>query len=440
MGKFINKIKLIVSLAVMCSIVLLSFSGCNKNAQGTDATVETETNNGFKYNTELTESPLHYAKLLCDTFMRKYSFRTLPPEGALFYHQGVLLSGMQRVYLQSGDKKYFDYIKNYIDYVTGPNGEIYGIDHELTTGSTPDLAKRSLTMLDSKQPVILMYNLYDETKQQRYFNSIHAISNSMYYWPVNSYGGYWHMLTQPEQMWLDSAYMAGPLSVMYSQKFGDTRLMERAIRQILIMDEHMKDEKTGLYYHGWDASKQQTWADKETGLSGQFWGRAIGWYLVAILDMLDYIPENHEDVPKLKQIVSELLYNLSKYQDKDTGMWYQVVDKPDSDGNWVESSATNLFIYSYAKAVRNGIVSDEQYAQLIDKAYKGSLASTYIDRQGNFVVDKVCIGTMIESGTYEHYITREQVKNDLHGGGAFILMCTEMENYYNMKDDNNTND
>lgn len=428
-------LKSIISMIVLCCFVITSFTACNSSSQQSKVSEQTSQNSGFKYNTELTQSPLYYAKQSCDTFMRKYSFRTLPPEGALFYHQGVLLSGMQRVYLQSGDKKYFDYIKNYIDYVTGPNGEIYGIQHELTTSSTPSLAKRSLTMLDSKQPIILFYNLYDETNDQKYLNSIHSVSESMYYWPVNEYGGYWHMMTQPQQMWLDSAYMAGPLSVMYSNKFGDQTLMERAIDQILIMDDHMKDKKTGLYYHGWDASKEQPWADKITGLSGQFWGRAMGWYLVAIVDMLDYIPKDHQDVPRLKQIVSDLLGSLSKYQDEETGMWYQVVDKPDNQDNWIESSSTNLYIYAYAKAIRTGIVSDEQYASLLEKAYKGSLATTYFDRQGNFVVDKVCIGTMIDSGTYEHYITRDQVQNDLHGGGAFILMCTEMENYYNMKDE-----
>lgn len=378
------------------------------------------------------KTPLDYGKLACDAFIHKYAPAELPPVGSLFYHQGVCLSGMQRIYLLTGDKKYFNYIKDYVDSVIGLNGELIGFEHELNTPETADLARRALQMLDHKQPIILFYNLYDETGDEKYMRAIKTVGESMHYWPVNRYGGYWHMMTQHNQMWLDGAYMAGPLSVMYAQRFGDSILRERAINQVFLMDDFMKDKKTGLYYHGWDDSKQEGWADPETGLSGQFWGRAVGWYTVAILDILDYIPENHPAVPRLKQIEADLLRALAKYQDKETGMWYEVLDQIDRPDNWVESSCTNLFIYSYAKAVRKGIVSKEEFGAVIERAYEGSINSTYMDEDGYLVIDKVCVGTCIDAGTYEHYINRAQIMNDLHGGGAFILMCSEMEKYRQM--------
>ena len=187
----------------------------------------------------------------------------------------------------------------------------------------------------------------------------------MHYWPVNTVGGYLHMMTQ----------------------------------------------------------------HKETGLSGQFWGKAVGWYAVAILDMLDFIPKNHPDVERLKNIEIDLLKSLAKYQDEKTGMWFQVLDKPGKDGNWVESSCTNLFIYSYAKAIRKGLINKEEYEKILNKAYEGMINSLYYDEDGYLVIDNVCVGTCIEDGTYEHYINRSTVKNDLHGAGAFVLMCTEMEEY-----------
>ena len=236
------------------------------------------------------------------------------------------------------------------------------------------------------------------------------------------------MLTQPYQMWLDGAYMAGPLSVMYAQRFGDAKLRERAINQIFIMNEHMRDEKTGLYYHGWDDSKQEVWADKKTGLSSQFWGRAVGWYAVAILDILDYIPENHPAVERLKSIEVDLLKSLAKYQDEKTGMWFNVLDRTADPKNWVESSCTNLFIYSYAKAIRKGILGKE-YESVLFKAYDGIESTLFYDGNKDIVVDKVCAGTCIESGTYEHYLNCERINNDLHGIGAFLLMCTEMQRY-----------
>lgn len=282
--------------------------------------------------------------------------------------------------------------------------------------------------MDCKQPVILMYDLYKETGEEKYKRAIETISRSMYFWPVNNYGGYWHMMTQHHQMWLDGAYMAGPLSVMYSNFSGDERLRERAIRQILIMHEHMRDEKTGLYFHGWDPSHEAKWADPVTGCSPQIWGRAVGWYAVAILDVLENIPKEHPAVSQLRRIEKELLEALARFQDHKTGMWYQVLDKPDGQGNWVESSCTNLFIYSYAKAIRMGIIGQE-YSDILEKAYHGIEEGLYFDEEGYLVIDKVCVGTCVEEGTYEHYINRKQDQNDLHGVGAFVLMCAEMYRY-----------
>lgn len=380
----------------------------------------------------MSKTPLQYGELACEAMMHRFKAEELPPKGALFYHQGVFLSGMQQIYLLDGEKKYFNYIKDYVDSVIGPDGELYGICHELTTPDMHHLSKVALTMLDNKQATIILYNIFDETGDQKYMNAIKTAAESMYYWPVNQYGGYWHMMTQHNQMWLDGAYMAGPLSVMYAKRFGDTTLRERAIKQVFIMDDFMKDEKTGLYFHGWDDSKEMAWADPETGLSSQIWGRAVGWYAVAILDILEYIPADHPAVPRLKQIEVDLLRALTKFQDPKTGMWFEVVDKPENEDNWVESSCTNLFIYSYAKAIRMGVADKAEFEKVLEKAYAGIVESLYYDEDGYLVVDHVCVGTCIDEGTYEHYINRAVIKNDLHGMGAFLLMCAEMEKYRNM--------
>ena len=378
------------------------------------------------------KTPLDYGKECCDALMKRYKPEKLPPEGSLFYIQGVFLSGMQHIYSLSGDEKYFNYVKAYVDSTIGKNGELYGFCHELPIPAVAEKTRRALTMLDFKQPAVLMYQLYDKTGEEKYRRVIETIAESMYFWPVNRYGGYWHMMTQPFQMWMDGAYMAGPLSVMYAARFGGDILRDRAIRQIFIMNDFMKDKKTGLYYHGWDDSaaiqgfSPMPWADPVTGLSSQIWGRAVGWYAVAILDMLDYIPKDHPDVPRLKKIECDLLVALPAFQDEKTGMWYNVLDKPGKKGNWVESSCTSLFIYSYAKALRTGIL-DEKYAPVLEKAYSGLCDSLYYDENGDLTVDNICIGTCIDEGTYEHYIGRERLKNDLHGAGAFIMMCAEMQ-------------
>ena len=376
--------------------------------------------------------PIIYGKEICDAIMDRQRPGELWPAGAMFYIPGVFLSGMQRVWHLTGEQKYFDYIKEYFDCVLAPDGSLYGVNHEIPIPETGEnqYHYRALQMLDTKQPCILLYDVYDVTGDEKYLKPIKTIGQSMYFWPVNRHGGYWHMMTQHNQMWMDGAYMAGPLSTKYAKRFGEPVLRERAIKQVFLMNEHMKDEKSGLYFHGWDPSLEAEWADPETGLSKNIWGRAVGWYAVAILDILDDIPADHPAVEKLKQIEVDLLTTLVKYQDPVTGKWYQVLDKPGEEGNWVETSCTCLFAYSYAKAIRKGILSAE-YAPVLEKAYQGLIDALYYDENGQVVLDGVCMGTCIESGTYEHYINRRQVKNDLHGAGAFILMCAEMELYRN---------
>ena len=285
-------------------------------------------------------------------------------------------------------------------------------------------------MLDHKQATVILYNIFDETGDEKYIRPVIEAAKSLHYWPVNDYGGYWHMMTQPNQMWMDGAYIAGPLSVIYAKRFGDTVLRERAIKQVFLLDDFLKDEKTGLYYHGWDDSKEKmAWADPQTGLSAEFWGRAVGWYAVAIVDMLDYIPDNHPSVPRLKQIEKDLLTSLVKYQDPKTGMWFEVLDKIDRADNWVESSCTNLFIYSYAKAIMKGIISKDEFEGVLKKAYEGSINSLSYDENGYLEINDVCAGTCIDEGTYRYYVERPRVTNDLHGTGAFLLMCAQMQRY-----------
>ena len=278
----------------------------------------------------------------------------------------------------------------------------------------------------------ILFQLYEETGDEKYRKAIESLANSLHYWPVNTAGGFWHSMKMPYQIWMDSAYMAAPLCVMYAKRFGDDLLRERAINHLLVMEQYMKDKETGLYYHGWDESKCEAWANKETGLSAQFWGRAVGWYTVAILDVLENIPKEHPAASKLQKIEAELLSALTRFQDEKTGMWFEVLDQTMRDDNWIESSCTNLFIYSFARAMRMGIIGRE-YEAVAEKAYKGIERLLYYDEEGEIVIDHVCTGTAISEGTYEHYIARPRIKNDLHGMGAFVLMCAEMERYFEEK-------
>jgi unsaturated rhamnogalacturonyl hydrolase len=350
---------------------------------------------------------LDYAKKGADTLIRKFPVDELPPKNRFHYHQGVFLSGVERIYLLSGDKKYRDYIKNWIDYYVDENGKIRFDVHA--------------RQFDDMQPAILLFNLYKETKDERYRKVLDDFAPIVEMWPTNARGGFWHKYDRPNQMWLDTLYMIGPYSVTYASHFDKPYFFETIYRQMDLMRRSMTDRRTGLLYHAWDDSKAEKWADRETGLSGEFWGRAIGWYAVAILDILDYIPESHPLRHEFISAALDIIQALIRFQDEETGLWFQVVDKGDRKGNWRETSCSSLYTYAIAKAIKKGLLH-RSHCKYIHRAYEGIIGSLIFEGD-DLIVPHICVGTGV--GDYQFYIDRPTVQNDLHGMGAFLLLCTE---------------
>ena len=362
-------------------------------------------------------TPLGYARMACDTMMRRYQVNELPPQrygcATFNYHQGVFLTGMSRVYELCGDQRYFDYINEWVHAVQDENGHIREYDGWLT-----------LTTLDVRQPANVLAFMYEKTSDPHYLELMGYLAESLVDYPKNEYGGFWHFYTTPDQMWVDGLYMAGPLLTRYAKYTGKVELRELAIRQIFIMYEHMRD-KNGLLRHGWDPSKKADWADPETGLSPEVWGRACGWFVLAIADMLDDIPADHPKYQEIIHIEQELIATLLKWQ-SDEGRWYEVVDKWREPDNWPENSCTCLFIYSIAKGIRKGYISRDAYPaarRAYDRVIETLLPTA---SENEFSMGDICVGTCIEEGTYNYYIARDRTENDLHGIGAFLLMAAEM--------------
>ncbi|WP_256992174.1 glycoside hydrolase family 105 protein [Paenibacillus sp. XY044] len=352
-------------------------------------------------------TPIQWAEQACEALMNKFEPELLPPD-RFHYHQGVFLSGMEKCWQQTGKDPYYDYIKRWVD------------SQILADGS---IKKYNPDELDDIQPGVLLFNLYEQTGDERYKKALHTLVPLLKNWNTNPSGGFWHKGHYPNQMWLDGLYMAGPIAVQFGKTFGDSDYFDMMAFQAVLMAEHTKDPGTGLMYHGWDETKEAAWADPETGLAPEFWGRAIGWYPVALLEMFEHLPEDHKDKAALTGILQELLTALTKYQDSASGLWYQVVDKGDRPDNWLESSCTALYVHAIAKAVRFGYL-DESYLQYAWKGYQGVIDTLKFDGNGSVIIGQICIGTGI--GDYAHYIARPTSENDLHGAGAFILMCVEM--------------
>ncbi|MFC4402706.1 glycoside hydrolase family 88/105 protein [Gracilibacillus xinjiangensis] len=349
---------------------------------------------------------LDWAQLACDTLMNQYEPVKLPPSDRWHYHQGVFLCGMHDVWELTGEQKYFDYFKEYVDKLVDEEGNFYFARSEL----------------DAIQPGLLLLPLYKETKDKRYKVAAAKLRNLLNTLNKTKEGGFWHKDKYPYQMWLDGLYMAGPFTIQYGQMFDEPELTDLVMEQERLMRKNTKKEN-GLYYHGYDESKQTPWAT-EKGHAPEVWGRALGWYSMVTANFIEMLPEGHEKRDELKQVVHELIDALIKFQDEETGLWNQVVDKAGEEGNYLESSCSCLFTYAIAKAVNKGYV-DKSYWTYAEKAFKGLVENKIeVDQKGNFTLHDICIGTSI--GTYDYYVNRETSANDLHGVGAFILASVQI--------------
>lgn len=353
------------------------------------------------------ESPLFYGKAACDTMIRKWQASELPPKGQFHYHQGVFLSGMYQIYQLCGEEAYLEYIKEWVDSIIDENGEI----HTFNPGQ-----------LDDIQPGILLYPLIDRTGNVKYQKALDRLLEVVWNFHRNTEGGLWHKEWYPNQMWLDGLYMAGPICAEYAARYGKPEYLELAVQQALLMREKTEDRKTGLWYHAWESTRETTWADPETGRSSEFWGRSIGWVPVAILNELDFISETDPSYEKLCMLVKDLLMAVCRFQSEE-GRWYQVVNKGDHAGNWVENSCSCLYVAAICKAVRKNIL-DKTYLKQAQKGYEAVIRS--LDWDGEEIqIGNVCVGTCV--GNYEYYCGRPTSVNDLHGVGAFLIMCAEAQ-------------
>ena len=353
------------------------------------------------------DSPLGYANAAADTMMRKYKAEALPPKGHFHYHQGVFLSGMLKIATLSARDDIFIYAKNWIDSVFNPDASAKLVDY----GD-----------LDDIQPGIILYPIYDRTGNEIYRKEMDYVVGEYNACPRCKNGGLYHKVNLTGQMWLDGLYMVGPFIAEYGRRFNHPEYIDAIYHEVITMRNATRDEKTGLWYHAWDETRTAPWADKFTGRSGEFWGRSIGWVPVAILDIIDQMDDGDLRRIELVNVAVDLLSAVMRYQGKD-GRWYQVVDKPNADGNWPENSCTSLFAAAIAKAVCYGFLPKAD-SSIAEKAFKGVADSLEINGD-DLEIGNVCIGTCV--GDYDFYINRPCSINDLHGVGTFLLMCASIE-------------
>jgi unsaturated rhamnogalacturonyl hydrolase len=335
------------------------------------------------------------------------------------YEYGLTLDGIAEVWKKTGEKRYLDFIIKTIDHFIQEDGTIngymldeYNIDH-LNNGK-------------------MLITLYNETRNEKYKKALDSLRKQIDTHPRTNEGVFWHKSIYPHQIWLDGLYMGATFYAKYIKEFGQVSEFDDVAKQFIICEKNLKDEKTGLLYHAWDEAREQIWADKETGLSPHFWGRSMGWYVMALVDTIEVFPQDHKDREKLVDILKDCMKALLKVQDKSSHVWYQILDQGDRKGNYLEASGSSMIVYALLKGVRKGYLS-ENLKEVAKESYKGLIDEFILEtKEGLINLNKICYvaglgGVDKRDGSFAYYISEPIISNEPKGLGPFILASSEYQ-------------
>ena len=347
---------------------------------------------------------------VADAVLQRWPDPTAINRNGWEYNSGIVLVGIEKVYQRTKNPKYLKYIKQWVDAYIDNQGHVS--------------FKKDDNNLDHLQPGLLLLFLYEETRQEKYKKATVTIRREFDNQPRNAVGGFWHKQRYPKEMWVDGIYMAEPFLVKYGYLFGDQEYCnQEATFQTILMASHAQDPKTGLLYHGWDQDKNAPWADPATGLSNVFWSRGNGWYAVALVEILEYLPKDHPQRQRLLEILSKVAVGLKQTQSPATGLWYQVLDRRDRKDNWPETSGSAMFVYALKTAVDKGYI-DTSFMAVARKGWEG--VQTRV-KPGMFPEISGAVQGMGVQNSYQDYVDQKQLVNSTHGLCGVMLAGSAME-------------
>lgn len=335
------------------------------------------------------------------------------------YIDGCMITGILELYEITGEARFLDFADRFLSGFVEEDGHIRTYDPEEYS-------------LDNVNPAKNLFPLYDLTGKEKYRKAIELVRSQLSTMPRTPEGNFWHKLIYPNQVWLDGIYMALPFYMEYEKRFDAQKDCQDICRQIANVEIRMRDPKTGLYYHGYDASRKMYWADPDTGCSPNFWLRAEGWFIRGLVDVLEImkdLPMQAESV-HLQHMLLDLARALSKYQDP-SGLWYQLIALLELEGNYLETSGTALISAALLKAVRLGFLP-ESFRAIGEKAFYGIVDHRLTkNADGTPCVTGICLvaglgGEQHRDGSVAYYLSEPVVQNDAKGVGPLLLAYTEM--------------
>lgn len=334
------------------------------------------------------------------------------------YIDGCMIHAILELYQCSKNEKYLRFADSFLDWYVQEDGSIQTYSAEEYN-------------LDNINPAKNLFLLYEVTGKEKYRRAIDTVYKQLENMPRTKEGNFWHKKIYPNQVWLDGLYMAQPFYMEYETKYNHLEHYNDIFQQFLNVQKHMKDEKSGLYFHGYDESREMYWADKETGCSKSFWLRAIGWLVIALTDTLEQMDEQiYYEYRELSGMLKELIDTLLPYQDA-SGMFYQIVDHTETPRNYLETSGTAILAYGILKAVRLELLPP-RYRAFGEHAFYGTIANYLkFNQEGHLTLGGICLvaglgGTQHRDGTIAYYLSEPVVENEAKGVAPLLMAYTEM--------------
>jgi len=352
-------------------------------------------------------------------------FHDTNPEAKWSYTAPLVGLSLMRLSAQTGDPSFAIYGARTATSFVGADGSIAGYRKD----------EYNIDLVAPGKVLVLAWEEGDRSPALR--TAIETLREQMRNHPRTSEGGFWHKQRYPNQMWLDGLFMASPFLAHYAQTFNESALYDDVAKQLILMDRHGWNADKQLHHHAWDEARTQPWADKTTGLSPSFWSRSVGWYAMALVDTLEYLPVTHPDVEKITEILDRVATGIARWQDPATGCWWQVTDQGSREGNYLEGTATAMFNYSLAKGINRGYLSRSKYLPALLKGYSGMIQHLVrTDANGAVSLIQCCevagLGGMGKNnhprdGSFAYYISEPVIANDHKGVGPFISTGAELE-------------
>jgi len=362
------------------------------------------------------EVKLSYRKLLSQAVDSAIAACT--PESIRWnYENGLIARAILEASSRHLDHRHDRLVWNLVDVLIAPDGAIKGY-------------KREEYNLDQINAGKVVFDLWAASGEPRYERALGTLMAQLSLHPRTNSGSFWHKKIYPYQVWLDGLYMFGPFYARYGREFAWPELFEDLCSQFSNAENAMRDDVSGLYFHAWDESRRQRWADPATGLSPHVWGRAVGWLCMALIDTLDYLPADHSCAAKLATMFRDLIGAVAAAQDS-SGLWFQVMDCPDRAGNYLEESASAMFTYALFKGMRTRLLDPDDFGAIADRALGGIVARFLSkDDSGTLHVNGICKvaglgGEPYRDGSFAYYIGEPVVSDDYKGMGPFILALCE---------------